>query len=741
MNDRVAAQPAHIPAKWPPVGRQGYAPTGTRDATHAKVAALLNPRNVVILGASERPGNWAQRVWRNVRRYGFPGAVFPFNPARDRVWDTRCYRAYAEMPEPPDHVVMLIPAAHVPQAVLDAARAGARSATIMTAGFDEATDADAKALTAQLRAAIAATGLAVSGPNCLGNLHARAGLITMPDDRPQRLALGPVAVVGQSGGVAMAIKRTLEERGIDSASVVTSGNEAGLTTADYIGYYAGDPDVRVIVSYLEAVRDAPAFLTACRRAAAAGKPVVVAKLGASLAGRSAALAHTGALAGAMEAFDAVAAPAGVVRVRTLDDIVEAVEYFVHAPPPRGRNIGGITFSGALRGLLLDAAVANGLSCPALAPATRGRLEALLTVGTIVGNPLDAGFAALTSQDTYVQCVEAMLADPGVDALLLQEELPRGPGTERKEANLRAVEAIAARAGKPVAYFSMISYALTDYSRALRGELAHLAFLQEVDKALRAVRAVSDYAAGVAAAPLRPAQRARPTAPRQLERDLAQQPGTRTLNEVQSKALLRAYGIRAPREAIAHDAREAVTLARRIGFPVVAKAVSAALAHKSDLGGVVVGLDSATAVRAACRRIAVAAKRAGAALDGVLIARQMSDGLELLLGATRDPEMGPVILFGAGGVEAELRRDVALAAPPLDAPAARALIARTQVGALLDGYRGRPPLDRDAVVAALVALSRLVVDAGARIESIDVNPFLLRRRGGVALDALVVLAER
>jgi len=214
-----------------------------------------------------------------------------------------------------------------------------------------------------------------------------------------------------------------------------------------------------------------------------------------------------------------------------------------------------------------------------------------------------------------------------------------------------------------------------------------------------------------------------------------------LNEVQSKALLRAYGIRSPREAMARDDRDAAALARRIGFPVVAKAVSAALAHKSESGGVVVGLDSAKTVRAACRRIAAAARRAGATLDGVLIARQMFDGVELLLGATRDPEMGPVILFGAGGVEAELRRDVALAPPPLDAQAAHALIARTQVGALLDGYRGRPPLDRDAVVAALVALSRLVVDAGARIESIDINPFLVRQRGGVALDALVVLAER
>ena len=709
-------------------------------SAHAKVDALLNPRNIVILGASEKPGNWAQRVWRNARRYNFPGAIFPLNPGRDSVWNTRCYRSYAELPEPPDHIVMLIPAAHVPQAVIDAARAGARSATIMTAGFEEATDSAAKALAARLRAAIAETGLAVSGPNCLGNLHARASLMTMPDDRPQRVVPGPVAIIGQSGGVAMAIKRTLEERGIDTASVVTSGNEAGLSTADYIAYCAADPDVRVIVSYLEAVHDAPAFLSACRQARATGKPVVVMKLGASRDGRVAALAHTGALAGSMEAFDAVTAPVGVVRVRTLDDVVEAVEYFVHARPPRGRRLGGITFSGALRGLLLDAAAANGLTFPALAPATRRRLESVLTVGTIVGNPLDSGFTALTSEDAYICCVETMLSDPGVDVLLLQEELPRGPGTERKEANLRAVDAVAARAAKPVVYLSMISHGLTDYSRALRGELPHVAFLQEIDKTLRAVRSVADYAAA-SATPAKPGRVAQSGAKRQLERILGRPSASRILNEVGSKALLKAYGIRAPREAVARDAREAVAVARRIGYPVVAKAVSATLAHKSDSGGVIVGIDSDKALRAAYRKIVRAVRKRGAALDGVLIAEEVADGLELVLGATRDPEMGPVILFGAGGLDVELRRDVALAPPPLDARAARALIGRTQVGALLDGYRGRPALDRDAVVTALIALSRLVLDAGARIEEIDINPFLARRRGGVALDALVVLADR
>ena len=466
---------------------------GAAAESGAKVGALLNPRNVVILGATDRPGNWAQRVWRNLKRYGFEAPVYPFNPGRDSVWDTRCYRSFGELPERPDHLVVLIPANAVPQALLDAAAAGARSATVMTSGFGEAGDAASAALERRLRDVIAETGIAVSGPNCLGNLNAFAKLMTMPDDRPQRVSPGPVAIIGQSGGLAMAIKRTLEERGIDTGAVITSGNESGLTTADYIAYFAKLPEIKTIVSYLESVHDAPSFLAACRTARAMGKPVIVAKLGASDRGREAALAHTGRLAGSMEAFDAVAGPAGVIRVRNLDGVVEAVEYAVHAPMPKGAGFGAITFSGGLRGMLLDAASAHGLSFSPLSRATERKLETLLTVGTTIGNPLDAGFAALTSQDAYLKCVAILLDDPGIDLLLLQEELPRGPGTEKKEANLAAVNEIAARAGKPVAFVTMISHGLTDYSRSLREKLPHLAFLQEIDKSLATARAITDYA--------------------------------------------------------------------------------------------------------------------------------------------------------------------------------------------------------------------------------------------------------
>ena len=707
-----------------------------------RVDALLNPRNVVILGASDTPGNWSWRVWRNVNRYKFPGPVYPLNPRRDTVWETRCYRSFDELPEPPDHVVVVIPASFVPDALLDARRAGARSATVLTAGFGESSDPSARALSARLKAVIADSGLAVSGPNCFGNLHARSSLMTMPDDRMQRLVNGPVAIIGQSGGLSMSIKRSLEERGIDAGSVVTSGNQAGLASPDYIAYYAVNDDIRIVVSYLESVQNPEAFLAACRMARSVGKPVLVIKLGASAEGRAAALAHTGALAGSMEAFDAVAGAAGALRLRTVDEVTEGVEYFLHAPLPRGRRLGAITFSGALRGLLLDAAAAHGLGFTPPADTTRQRLAAVLGVGTIIGNPLDSGFTGLTNRESYVKCVEAMLDDPGIDLVLLQAELPRAPGMDRAEANMHSIEEIAARAKKPIVQFSMGSHGLTDYGRALRAQLPHVPCLQEVDKTLRLVRAISGYAARAAQGPAS-AVVAPHKGRERLEKvlaDAAKRGSGKALDEVQSKQLLKAYGIALPKEALVRSAAQAVEIAKRIGFPVVAKGVSAALPHKSDAGVVKLGLDSAKAVRAAYDEIADALARRGDGRGQVLVAEQVTDGVELVLGANRDPEVGPVILFGTGGIALELYRDVALAPPPLDEARALALIEATRAGQIVRGYRGRPALDVKAAVAALIGLSRLMLDAAGRIQSIDINPFLLRRRGGVALDALVVLAD-
>jgi acetyltransferase len=714
------------------------------EESRRKVAALLRPKSIAIIGASDRPGSWTARIWRNLQRYGFPGAVYPVNPKRDTIWEVKCHADLAALPEPPDHLVVLVPAKAVAGVLASGAAAGARSATIFTSGFDEAEGADGRALGRKLKAVIEETGLAVSGPNCLGNIAAPTPLMTMTDDRPQTILPGPVAIVGQSGGLLMAIKRTLEERGVQSGYVITSGNETGLTSADYIHYFAADGDTRVIVSYLEAVRDPPAYLSACRAARAAGKPVVVVKIGLSEAGRAAAMTHTGALAGSVEAFDAIAGEAGAVRVNTLDDAIEVVEYFLHAPLPKGAALGAITYSGALRGLLLDRVPNTGLHFPELAGATKEKLETMLGAGALVGNPLDGGFAAVTNEDIFIACIEAMIADPGIDMLLLQEEIPRVGGT-RKENTLKRVEALAAKGlAKPVVFISMISHGLTDHARDLRGDLGHLPFLHEVEKSLRAIGAVTAYAeagrraeagAGAVAMPDGAAMEA-------VRRAAVEASAPRALNEVESKALLAAYGIALPDETLVASADEAVEAAERLGWPVVLKAVSSKITHKSDTGAVLLGLASAAEVQKGYEAISanVEAHQPGTALAGMLVAKQIAGGLELVLGISRDPEMGPVVMFGTGGVWLELYKDVAFSGAPLDAARAEAMIAKTHADRLIAGYRGAPAADRRAVIEALISLGRIADDLGDVIESIDINPFVALRdgNGGYALDGLVVV---
>jgi acetyltransferase len=714
------------------------------ELSQRQVAALTAPRNVVLVGASERPASWAARVWHNLTRHGFPGPIYPINPNRTEIFGHTCYRDIGVLPEPPDHLVVLVPAASVVEVLRDAAAAGARSATVFSAGFGEASDREGLARRAQLIDLIAETGLALSGPNCMGNFCAKSRLVTLSDTRGARIAPGPVAMVGQSGGVMLFTNSVLDERGHGAGYLITSGNEAGLSVADYIAFFAVEPDVRIILCYIEAVADLAKFKAACRLAQRRGKPVIVHKLGRSDAGKAAALAHTGSLAGSAEAFDAVTSELGVIRVESLDDAVEVIELMLHTPTPQGRRLGAITLSGAYRGLLLDAAARTDLDFPPLAPATDARLRSLLSVGSLVSNPLDGGYGVLSSRDTYLACVAALDGDPNIDMLLLQEELPRAPGGDRTESYLRGVEAyVAAGAQKPVAFVSVLSHGHSDYSRALRAELPHLSFLNESGKALRAI----DHAIRrneLAAAEPKEAPRVAVddgTLGRLMTLARADRPVA--LGELQSKELLRRYGIRTPREALASSRQEAAALAREIGYPVVLKIAALGVAHKSDIGGVLVDLRGEAELVAGWDHILRNARDHGIdAIDGMLVCQQAA-GVELVLGLHCDPEMGLVVMVGGGGVLLELMEDVAFASPPLDHAHARALVARTRVSRLLAGYRGAPRCDLAAVADALVALGRIAAELAPVIQSIDLNPFvaLPEGQGGLALDALVVLQSR
>jgi acetyltransferase len=715
------------------------------DATKLKPAAknieaLLHPRSVALVGASDRDGHWSKRVFDNLRRFGFAGGVYPVNPNRAEIWGTPCFESLASTPQPPDHLAIFTPAETTLDVLRAGASAGARSATIYAAGFGEGGDAQGRARAARLRELLAETGLTVVGPNCMGVASGRSRFATIPDETFQEAAPGPVAVVCQSGAMCASINRAINRLGLKIAYLVSCGNQIGCTVGEAIDYCADQPELRVILCYVESIPDADRFLRAARRARQNGQTVVAVKIGASAPARAAALTHTGAMAGRSEVFDAFACAAGVVRLRSLEDAVEAVEFLARCPLPRGRNAAFMTNSGALCSLILEAAGHAGAALANFSPGTRAALNAVLGLAD-ASNPFDTKRTLPAAQ--YASCLDILVGAPEVDTVLVAEEFPLAQGIERRIANLGALEVAAARAnhaGKRVAIFTPLAVGPTDYGRSLRARLPHVPVLTETAKAVRVVDALGRAAlrpiyAGDFFAPPGHGETARPWRERAAGLD-----GPAALDEVESKALLRAYGIPLVPERHVHSAEEAESCAHEIGFPVVLKAVSAEVAHKSDAGLVLLDLRDGDAVRDGVRQLTARCKTLGVRGEGFLLAKHVSGGIETVLGMARDPEMGLVVMFGLGGILIELIDDVGFAPPFLDHDRADALIAATGAGRLLEGYRGGVPCDRPALVAALINLGRLARELCDIIESVDINPFLVcpQGEGAFALDALVVL---
>src|SRR3979409_2089947 len=456
------------------------------------IHAMLHPRNIVLVGATDKPGNYAERIWTNLIKYNYEGGLYPVNSRRETIWGVPCYKDFLSLPDKPDHVLVLVPARFAVQVIRDAAAAGARSATIVTSGFSELQDAESQKLAAELQQAIRETGLAGTGPNCLGNLSAGEKLFTNIDDRIVTMEAGPVAIVGQSGAIVMAIRQALEDRGVGVGYMVTTGNEAGLETPDLMSYFAADPRGPVLVVYGAGVRNTKVFRAACKAARAAGKPVIALKLGASEGGRAAAMAHTGALAGSIETFDAISTREGVIRVRGLDELIETTESSVHADTPKGNRLAGVSLSGGKRGLLIDAFYSAGLNFAPLSAHASEQLAKMLGPGSIVGNPLDAGFADVVAPSAHNTPITTLIDDPNTDIVIIAAELPKPPH-ELRERNLRIVNEMAQAASKPVIYISAMSIGFTEFTKGLRKSLPHIAVMQGLDRAVGAIKSLIDYA--------------------------------------------------------------------------------------------------------------------------------------------------------------------------------------------------------------------------------------------------------
>jgi acyl-CoA synthetase (NDP forming) len=734
-------------------------------AKQASVHALLHPRNVVLVGASDRPGHWSGRVWSNLKRLGFKGGVYAVNPGRGEIWGARCYPDLATLPEPPDHLAIFVPADTTLSMLEAGARLGVRGATLYAAGFGEGGDAEGRTRAERLRVLLRDTGIAAAGPNCMGLGCGRSGLVTLADETLQPLSTGPVAVLTQSGMLATTFARTLADRGIGVSHLISCGNQTGLTLADYVAHLADDADVRVITGYIEMIPEADRFFAACAKARAKGKSVVVVKIGGSESARAAALAHTGSMVGSHDAFDAVARTAGVVRATSLEEAIEAAELLSRGPSPAGPRVALMTNSGALKTLMTEAAERHGVQLARLSTATEAAIRSALGPNSEPGNPLDT--KATLPTDTYMACIDALGRSGDADLVLTLEELPREAGVARKVRNLEALDRWAGQHGDgraAIAMLSPLALADTAYMKELRGSLPHLPMLRGLDTTFRMLARLAtvsppplwgrwpvgpdgdssfaNTAIATSPSPVLP-RVTRQRAPHDGgggEHILEESHQPRALSEPDSKRLLASAGIRLPREEVVATPAEVLAAARRMGFPVVMKAVSAAIAHKSDAGLVLLDIDGEAAAVAAAATLASRVAALGAPLEGILVADQVKGGVEMVLGVHRDPEVGPVLMVGLGGVWLEVMRDVAFTGLDITREDALEAIRRTKAWRLMDGFRGAPRRDVNALAEAMVALGALAARLGDGLESIDINPIVVLNegQGALALDALVVL---
>ena len=698
------------------------------------VSALFEPRNIVIMGASDR--NWSVRVFGNLARLGFRGDVHLVNPNRKELWGRRCYASLSELPEKPDHLAIFLPADDTIAAIDSAGDVGARSASLFAAGFGEGGDAEGKARAQSLKTALTKSNIAAVGPNCMGLSVGRSRFATIPDEQLDLDEGGSVALITQSGMLMQTLSRGLKSGGCGISYMISCGNQTGLTFADYFSQLALEDDLRVIACYVESIPDGQSFFEAASLAHARGKTIVVTKIGGSEKSRRAALAHTGALAGNLKAFDVHAREAGIIRAENIEDLVDSAIVLSKHPRPKGARIGLVTNSGAIKSLSTETAESLSIVMPDLCEDSCAAIRKALP-DVEPSNPLDTK-RTLTAEQ-YIATIAAVHDDPGVDAVLIAEELPRAAGLDRKLKNFYALdEYVATRARKPVVCFSPVTADQSEYTQELRNELSHTIWLRDLNKSLRVVSRLGE----TSRQPLNHTTRGGDADTLQRLETLRRASPARALSESASKEIVRLFGIDTPREIIIPSS-ELSSLSSRLGgmrFPVVAKAVAPTVTHKSDVGLVILDLsDAADACDAAHRLIARCAEL-GVECEGVLLAEMLKGGVEVVVGVHHDPESGPVVMFGAGGVLLELIGDVAFGPPGIDESRARDMINSTRVARLLDGFRGAPKCDINALVGVIVAMGRLAADIGDAVESVEINPLLVLPDGAFALDSLIVCRD-
>src|SRR5271166_1529126 len=686
-----------------------------RESLFRSAVTTLQAASVAIVGASER-ARWPSEIFKNLREFGYPGRIALINPRQQQVFGQRCFASLRDLPEPVDHALVIVPAAAVPEVLLDAEAAGVKSATVYASMIGDGEDPESIKRGVWLKQFVAGSRLRVAGPNCMGAYSYRERVLGYPNTELCELAPGPVACIFQSGGLIQFWMKAGAERGLRFSYCITSGNEPDLGLADYLNFVIDDVETRQVVLFIEGIRRPAAFMHAAGRALAMGKPILAIKSGATAKSQASAQSHTGAIAGDYAAYLAMCERYGIVNCRTLDDLVETALAFEGGRLPKGPRIGFVTTSGATVDLLHVYAEAEGVAMPDFTDATKAALLPLMQAGIAPRNPLDVGIPS-TMAIAADTCATAA-ADPNIDMVAWAAPMPRKADAWGDVAPLRQ---LLNRTDKPIVAFGRVISQVSDLQVAGQQD-AGIPFLQGIVPTIRALNGLWFHGARRHRLPPVPA------------------PSRSDLSPVILEATLARYGIALPKSQAVENAAAAVAAAERIGFPVALKIRSADILHKTEAGGVALDLRDRKAVEVAADTLLAGARQAHprARIQGFLV-QEMASGIEAILGARCDSLYGPLLLIGTGGVLVEIANDAALRLLPVTADDVEKMIDNLKLSKLLAGFRGKPAADRAALADAALALGRFFLDHCERIKDVEINPLMVRAQGGgaVAVDVRVL----
>ncbi|XVQ84043.1 acetate--CoA ligase family protein [Microbispora siamensis] len=703
------------------------------------VGELFNPRSIALVGATDKSG-WSISTLTNLRTHGFRGPVHLVNPRGGVVHGEQAHRSLSDIPGQVDLAYVMVPTTAVLPVLREGAKLGIRHYVILTAGFGE-TGPEGAALEAEIVDFARENDLTVLGPNGNGFINAAADVTPYGLPIPSPLLRGSVGVVLQSGALASSVLGFAQARNVGISLLTSMGNESLVTVTDVIDYLVDDPATKAIALFLESVRDPAAFSRAARRALLAGKPIVALKIGRSRLASRTAQAHTGALVGDDNVIDAAFRQLGVVRVRSLEDLIITAGLLAEVGPLPGPRIGVVTPSGGASEIIADRAEDEGLELPAFGPDTVARLREIVPAFGTVQNPLDVTGYVLIDRTLLGRALEAVTADPGVDAVMLLSDLPRvaPPDPAPVHAMFSASAKRIAEAPMPVVVVSNVLTDVTEFGRDVQREAGFPYVAGGIEHGMHAIGAAvrwsQAYRAAVEAAKGAVPAKAVASAP-------AVETGTGVWAEHRAAALLSSAGLPVVPGELVYDEESAVAAAVGFGYPVVLKVAAEGLGHKSDVGGVRLGLSDARDVERAYREVvAAAAAVPGAGRVGALVQPQRGGGVELLVGVVRDPAWGLTLAVGLGGIWVEALRDTALRVLPVDAAEVRRALGELRGTALLRGARGTEPADLDAVAEVVARVAAFAQSLGDDLESLEINPLLVRGSHVEALDALITWRDR